>query len=336
MRDLRQVAGAGEDLMDRGGSFLPAGRPQRLQPAALPACGSDSPASESPSAKRRRDTADRADDPLRFPPTTPGSTTSTPSGGGRTTTSTCVVDHVPYAQALAPSHARGEGCSGGTTCSPSSSRRPFADHAVDQPTWSLDIEAEGGGDAARTSSAASATPRPAEYGVRGRLPVPAADAVADRPVGAVRAHAEDLGRLSPGPLRRPQGRRPPVGDPDLRRLRLHPGADHDPVLLSAPPSRTRTAAWSLGNPATVEAVSGRRGAVPPGHDADEVFNWDNASDKPGLLASGEGSLTIDPVSAVRAISSSMDPQLAAQVRGSLPHRRTGRSQGAAVRAEMRT
>ena len=67
---------------------------------------------------------------------------------------------------------------------------------------------------------------------------------------------------------------------------------------------------ALGNPATVEAVKVgvelfRQGMT------DEVFNWDNASDN-RFLASGQGSLTIDPVSAVRAIEQ-QDPQLAAQV-----------------------
>ena len=72
----------------------------------------------------------------------------------------------------------------------------------------------------------------------------------------------------------------------------------------------------LGNPATVEAVKVgvelfRQGMT------DEVFNWDNASDN-RFLASGQGSLTIDPVSAVRAIEQ-QDPQLAAQV-ALAPHR----------------
>jgi multiple sugar transport system substrate-binding protein len=66
----------------------------------------------------------------------------------------------------------------------------------------------------------------------------------------------------------------------------------------------------LDRPATVEAVKMATAIFRAGM-TEEVLSWDDASDN-RFLASGRGSLTLDPVSAIRTVEK-QDPDLAAKI-----------------------
>ena len=71
-----------------------------------------------------------------------------------------------------------------------------------------------------------------------------------------------------------------------------------------------TGALTLDRPATVEAVKFATSLYRSGM-SDDVLTWDNVADNRNL-ASGKGSLIIDPVSALRA-TEKQDPELAAKI-----------------------